>query len=78
MTHSHLRRIAPARMTDTERESEIARLTQEMEAAYAIWESDGCFAARGDADRLMRQRDDLVRGRSAAQVAQMEAERGLA
>ena len=49
-------------MTDTERESEIARLTREMEAAYAIWESDGCFAARGDADRLMRQRDGLVRG----------------
>lgn len=31
MTHSHLRRIAPAPMTDTEREAEIARLTQEME-----------------------------------------------
>jgi hypothetical protein len=77
MTHSHLRRIAPAPMTDEAREAEIARLTQEMEAAYAIWQSDGCFAARGDADRLMRERDDLVRGRSAAQVAQMEAERGL-
>ena len=78
MTHSHLRRISPAPMTDTERESEIARLTQEMEAAYAIWERDGCFAARGAADRLMRERDDLVRGRSAERVAQMEAERGLA
>ena len=65
-------------MTDTQRESEIARLSAEMEAAYAIWQSDGCFAARGDADRLMRQRDDLVRGRSAEQVARMEAERGLA
>jgi len=65
-------------MTDTERESEIARLTQEMEAAYAIWQSDGCFAARGDADRLMRERDELVRSRSAERVAQMEAERGLA
>lgn len=64
-------------MTDTERESEIARLTQEMEAAYAIWQNDGCFAARGDAARLMRQRDDLVRGRSAERGAQMEAERGL-
>lgn len=65
-------------MTDTDREAEIARLSAEMEAAYAIWQSDGCFAARGDADRLMRQRDDLVRGRSAERVAQMEAERGLA
>ena len=64
-------------MTDTDRESEIARLTQEMEAAFAIWQSDGCFAAKGRADTLMRQRDDLVRGRSAAQVAQMEVERGL-
>ena len=77
MTHSHLRRIAPAPMTDEAREAEIARLTQEMEAAYAIWQSDGCLAARGDADRLMRQRDDLVRGRSAEQVARMERERGL-
>ena len=77
MTHSHLRRITPARMTDTERESEIARLTREMEAAYAIWQSDGCFAAKGRADALMRERDDLVRGRSAEQVAQMEQERGL-
>lgn len=77
MTHSALRRISPAPMTDEARESEIARLTQEMEAAYAIWERDGCFAARGDADRLMRERDDLVRGRSAAQVARMESERGL-
>ena len=78
MTHSHLRRISPAPMTDADREAEIARLSAEMEAAYAIWQSDGCFAARDDADRLMRQRDDLVRGRGAAQVARMEAERGLA
>ena len=78
MTHSHLRRIAPAPMTDEAREAEIARLSAEMEAAYAIWQSDGCFAAKGRADALMRERDDLVRGRSAAQVAQMEAERGLA
>ena len=78
MTHSNLRRISPAPMTDTDREAEIARLSAEMEVAYAVWQSDGCFAARGDADRLMRERDDLVRGRSAAQVAQMEAERGLA
>ena len=77
MTHSPLRRIATAPMTDTDREAEIARLSAEMEAAYAIWQSDGCFAARDDADRLMRQRDDLVRGRSAERVAQMEAERGL-
>ena len=78
MTHSHLRRISPARMTDTDREAEIARLSAEMEAAYAVWQSDGCFAAKDRADSLMRQRDDLVRGRGAAQVARMEAERGLA
>ena len=78
MTHSPLRRISPAPMTDTDREAEIARLSAEIEAAYAVWQSDGCFAARDDADRLMRQRDDLVRGRGAAQVARMEAERGLA
>ena len=78
MTESALRRPSPTPMTDAQRESDIARLTQEMEAAYAIWQSDGCFAAKGRADSLMRQRDDLVRGRSAEQVARMEAERGLA
>ena len=77
MTESALRRPSPTPMTDAQRESDIARLTQEMEAAYAIWQSDGCFAAKGRADSLMRQRDDLVRGRSAERVAQMEAERGL-
>lgn len=77
MTHSNLRRISPAPMTDTDREAEIARLSAEMEAAYALWQSDGCFAAKDRADSLMRQRDDLVRGRSAEQVARMEAERGL-
>ena len=65
-------------MTDPERESEISRLTAEMEAAYATWERDGCFAARGEADRLMRARDDLVRGRSAEQISKMERARGLA
>ena len=78
MTESALRRPSPTPMTDAQRESDIARLTQEMEAAYALWQSDGCFAAKGRADSLMRQRDDLVRGRSAEQVARMEAERGLA
>ena len=78
MKHSPLRRISPAPMTDEAREAEIARLSAEMEAAFAIWQSDECFAARDDADRLMRERDDLVRGRSAERVAQMEAERGLA
>ena len=77
MTESALRRPCPTPMTDAQRESDIARLTQEMEAAYALWQSDGCFAAKGRADSLMRQRDDLVRGRSAERVAQMEAERGL-
>lgn len=59
-------------MTDTAREDEIARLSAEMEAAYAVWQSDGCFAARDDADRLMRQRDDLVRGRGAAAAGAVE------
>ena len=77
MTESALRRPSPTPMTDAQRESDIARLTQEMEAAYALWQSDGCFAAKDRADALMRQRDDLVRGRSAERVAQMEAERGL-
>ena len=64
-------------MTDTDREAEIARLSAEMEAAFAVWQSDGCFAAKDRADALMRQRDDLVRGRSAEQIARMEHERGL-
>lgn len=64
-------------VTDDEREVLIQMHGEHMQAAYARYESSSNFADRGDADFHMRVMADLVRGRSAAQVASMEAERGL-
>lgn len=48
-----------------------------MERAYARFEASGCFGDRGEADRWRVLRDAAVKARSPAQVARMEAERGL-
>lgn len=65
-------------LTDEDRETAIQQATEAFERAWMRWEGSGCFAARGDAERFMHLRDDLIRGRSAAQVARMEQERGFA
>ena len=49
-----------------------------MEAAWRVWETDGCFAAHGQADAIRAVRDELIRGRSSEQVRHMEIERGFA
>jgi hypothetical protein len=61
-------------LTDEQREEAIAQLTKAMEAAWAKWINESCFASRGDADRFRQERDDLLRSRSPAQVARMEAD----
>lgn len=68
----------PHRLSDEEREDHIRDCSWLMELAYARYAEGGNFADRGEADRWMRLRDEAVRGRSASQVARMEAERGLA
>lgn len=64
-------------ISDADREAAIKRAAAAMEKHYAEWLVSGCFAAKGDADRAMRLMYLLIQGRSAGQVAAMEAERGL-
>lgn len=66
------------RLSAEEREDHIRDCTRLMEEAYERYERDGFIADRGDADYWMRLRDEAIRGRSAAQVARLEKERGLA
>lgn len=83
---------ADAPLTDTEREAAIKRagelviaFMQEHRAASLRWQEGGNLADKGDADRqflnareAQRLMVELIRGRSAEQVARMEMERGLA
>jgi hypothetical protein len=48
-----------------------------MEAAMARYEAHGDLSDRGEADRYRIEMEALIKGRSAAQVVQMEVERGL-
>lgn len=65
-------------MTDEQRETLIQATGERMEAAWARWETSELISDYLEAQRLLRERDDLVRGRSKAQVAGMEQARGLA
>lgn len=44
-----------------ELEAHISDSERLMLTASEIWEREGCFAAKGDADRLAMQRDGLLR-----------------
>lgn len=65
-------------MTDEERERHIRSCGTLMEAAMQRWHDHGDFADRGEADRWRLLMQEAIKGRSAAQVARMERERGLA
>ena len=64
-------------MSESEREEQIRCCGRLMEAAMARYEASGDLSDRGEADRYRMEMEALIKGRSAAQVAQMEAERGL-
>lgn len=64
-------------MTDDKREQLILEAGESMQAAYRDWESIGCFDARGQADAERMRMEELIRGRSAAVVRQLEIRRGL-
>ena len=65
-------------LQDADLEQHIRECGQEMQAAYARYEADSEIASLGDAHYWRNAMEQAIRGRSAAQVAQMEAERGLA
>lgn len=64
-------------MADDERERMIREAGESMQAAYHDWEFTGCFDARGQADTERMRMEELIRGRSAAVVRQLEIRRGL-
>lgn len=68
----------PHPLTDDEREAAIVRAGDAMQAAMARYDASSNFADRGDADRARLIMENLINGRSAAQVARMEQERALA
>lgn len=65
-------------MTDAQREEAIQRAGKEIEQQMATWQTEGCMAARGAADRARVLMGALIAGRSDEQIRRMEAERGLA
>lgn len=70
-------KIPPADPDDEQREELIRKAGAAMKSAYREWEVSGCFDARGRADAERMRMESLIRGRSAAMVRRLEAERGL-
>ena len=68
----------PHPLTDAEREQAIVRAGNAMKAAFARYEGSSNFADLGDAHRARLIMENLINGRSAAQVSRMEQERALA
>lgn len=67
----------PTETADEKRERLILDASESMQAAYRGWESSGCFDARGNEDAERMRMEELIRGRSAAMVRQIEIRRGL-
>lgn len=64
-------------LTDEEREEAIRRAGDLMEKRYGDYERTDDLCDLGDAHRAMLLMQELVRGRSAAQVRKLEIQRGL-
>jgi hypothetical protein len=64
-------------ISDEERERLIRRAGRMMRLSMARYERSGCFSDRGLADYWLLTMQADIRARSPAQVARMEAERGL-
>lgn len=64
-------------LTDAERERHIKHCGELMELAMQRWYETGDFGHRGEADRWRILMEEAIKSRSPAQVARMEAERGL-
>lgn len=63
---------------DQQREKQITAHAALVEGAMARWEATGCSHARGQAEGYWVAMEELIRGRSAEQVARMEEALGLA
>lgn len=65
-------------VVDEENERHIRDCGWLMQCALHRWEQSGCFAARGEADRWRIEMEAAIKARSAAQVARLERDLGLA
>lgn len=72
---AHAEPLAPL---DHERELLIKIEGLQLELQMSIWARTGDFGAHGAATRHQARMLELIKGRSPAVVARMEAERGLA
>jgi hypothetical protein len=70
--------LSLSELSDRERELHIRSCAWLMEDSMRNWHLTGCFTHRGAADRWRILMEEAIKGRSKAQVARMEAERGLA
>jgi hypothetical protein len=70
-------RLSLVGVSDQERELHIKQCAWLMEDAMRRFHESGCFTHRGEASRWRLLMEEAIRGRSPAQVARMEAERGL-
>ena len=78
-TNDSLNLPTTSALTDSQRELEIRRLGQQMEAAMNQATDAGSeyFAFRGEADRCRREMERLINSRPAEYVRKLEQERGL-
>lgn len=65
-------------MSDDEREAHILACGELMMQALRRYHQSRDLADRAEADSWLRTMEDAIKGRSAARVAQMESNRGLA
>jgi hypothetical protein len=64
-------------LSDLSREVAIQHEAREVEQCMRRYGETNCFSDRGAADRARLRMEELIKGRSAAQVERMERERGL-
>jgi hypothetical protein len=65
-------------ISDAERERHIRDCAWLMERAWDQWEKNGCFAAKGEADRWRLLMEESIKDRPAEYVRQLEQASGLA
>ncbi len=77
LNQSNVGGVAQNTLTNDQREAAIALAGRAIERHMTTYKQTNCFDALGMADRARMSMETLIKGRSAAQVARMEADRGL-
>lgn len=61
----HSQEVCPESLSDESREAAILRARTALQKHEARWHAEGCFAAKGDADRARSLLERLIAGRRA-------------